>query len=869
MKGYSIHIGINTTNPDVYNNLPSLKAAVNDAKWWQKYAEELDYETLLLTDQEAQSGKILSEIEQRAQTMQPGDIILITYSGHGGTFPNEKPSHLDTESMDQTWCLYDRQLIDDELYEAFKSFKEGTRILIVSDSCHSGTVTKDIETMESPGKINLTEVLIDGIEQSQTSRGFANRKLPAEVEKDILTRDYTSIYVPIQEKFKYKSKRSEVKASVKLLAACQDDQSTYDGEKYGLFTGTLNKLFLQDGFSGNAREIIAKIKKYYTFPHPNCFEYGSVIESFDKGFPFAINIENADTLSGYLNPTQTSVKDIIANNDITTGNVDKNALLLVEFQGEAPQLEEGDQIKIIKQKGTRFTLEALNIPYEQGWTAAHALKLRLKQSGYEATVEPILSFSPADDKRITRASNGDNEYIPEWPPALENPTVKIGWHLDDKHSQLSAAAQKVMAKTGSYVTIGHLDTGYLPGHIGLPEKLRADKEKNFVTGKDEIENQAHDKIDSGNDGHGLGTLCLLAGNNVPFSSTFNEFQGYIGGVPIADVIPMRISDSVVILNTENFCDAIDYALEQGCEVVTMSMAGKPSPRMAKSVNKAYEAGLVIVSAASNCWYAGFFKSLLPKCVLYPAAFQRVIAATGAMYNQKPYDKDFLNTAKGEFTKYMQGSWGPPSSMTRALAAYTPNTPWAENGDKFVRSGGGTSSATPQIAAAAALWIAYHRDELEAKGYYKPGQQWKKIEAVRYALYTSAAKASVFKDWQKYYGNGILRAMDALNIGVPDENLLTKSPEAESSFGGITQILVSFFKNRKLFRDTNTLKPEEEQLSLELMHLLQTDPAFFEDFSHLDMSNTTKAENLISNDDFQKKVLESPFASPYLKEAFVK
>ncbi|WP_165835402.1 hypothetical protein [Chryseobacterium viscerum] len=51
--------------------------------------------------------------------------------------------------------------------------------------------------------------------------------------------------------------------------------------------------------------------------------------------------------------------------------------------------------------------------------------------------------------------------------------------------------------------------------------------------------------------------------------------------------------------------------------------------------------------------------------------------------------------------------------------------------------------------------------------------------------------------------------------------------------------------------------------------MQTDPAFFEDFSHLDMSSTTEAENLINNEDFQKKVLESPFASPYLKEAFIK
>jgi hypothetical protein len=104
----------------------------------------------------------------------------------------------------------------------------------------------------------------------------------------------------------------------------------------------------------------------------------------------------------------------------------------------------------------------------------------------------------------------------------------------------------------------------------------------------------------------------------------------------------------------------------------------------------------------------------PKCVLWPAAFDRVIPATGAMYNHQPYDGDYLLKSKMDFTKYMQGCWGPPSRMKKALAAYTPNTPWASNGDVLARSGGGTSSATPQIAAAAALWIAYHRDDMEAQ-----------------------------------------------------------------------------------------------------------------------------------------------------------
>ena len=46
------------------------------------------------------------------------------------------------DKQDETWCLYDGQLIDDELYFELSRFAAGVRILVLSDSCHSGTVTR-------------------------------------------------------------------------------------------------------------------------------------------------------------------------------------------------------------------------------------------------------------------------------------------------------------------------------------------------------------------------------------------------------------------------------------------------------------------------------------------------------------------------------------------------------------------------------------------------------------------------------------------------------------------------------------------------------------------------------------------------------
>ncbi len=53
--------------------------------------------------------------------------------------------------MDETWVCYDRQLVDDELYELWGKFKSGVRILALSDSCHSGTVTRKIPNLVSGG----------------------------------------------------------------------------------------------------------------------------------------------------------------------------------------------------------------------------------------------------------------------------------------------------------------------------------------------------------------------------------------------------------------------------------------------------------------------------------------------------------------------------------------------------------------------------------------------------------------------------------------------------------------------------------------------------------------------------------------------
>ena len=204
---------------------------------------------------------------------------------------------------------------------------------------------------------------------------------------------------------------------------------------------------------------------------------------------------------------------------------------------------------------------------------------------------------------------------------------------------------------------------------------------------------------------------------------FGVPSGVVGGAPFAGVIPVRVANSVVLFTNSSIAKGIQYAIDNDVDVLSMSMGGVPAQVWVDVVNAAYEAGITLVTAAGNNF--GPFKLRMPRFIVYPARFRRVLAACGVMSDGSPY-ADFADPRK------MGGSYGPDSKMDTALAAYTPNTPWAEYACTSLIGfdGAGTSAATPQIAAAAACWLQKNRGEV-----LKYSKKWMRVEAVRQALLT--------------------------------------------------------------------------------------------------------------------------------------
>ena len=288
-QAHSLHIGLNEVSAAAYAGWTGPLAACEfDAHDMAAIARLQGMKSTLLLTKKGTRANVLSAIRRSAKALAPGDLFFLSYSGHGGQVPDVSGEEAD--KLDETWCLFDGQLIDDELYFELSRFKAGVRILVLSDSCHSGSVVRAARpaagTPEQRPKIMPPAV---GMRVYTAHKAFYD-KLQQEVAKAAggTVSDPDTALAQVAVSGRLTAIVRQFQPSVVLISGCQDNQFSMDGNHNGAFTEQVLQVWNNGGFKGNHAVFHAKVRAGLPpTQSPNLFTLGPAA-AFLKQTPFTI-----------------------------------------------------------------------------------------------------------------------------------------------------------------------------------------------------------------------------------------------------------------------------------------------------------------------------------------------------------------------------------------------------------------------------------------------------------------------------------------------------------------------------------------------------------------------------------------------------
>lgn len=232
-----------------------LKGCVNDAHAWANLlTQHFDFkeeDVQLLLDSQATKENILAGLDEMIAWGKKGDTLVFTNSSHGTYLADEDGD--ETDKYDEALCPYDCEthlIVDDELRIRLDGLKPGVNFIIISDSCHSGTVNK-AQLVNTPDQRRVR---------------FLNPKL---LNKNVLANPY---------KAKPENKKTSQRTRVQnlLLSGCKSIEYSFDalidGDYHGAMTYYALKIIeeaqYQITFAELKKKLNAKLKKEGYNQHP-------------------------------------------------------------------------------------------------------------------------------------------------------------------------------------------------------------------------------------------------------------------------------------------------------------------------------------------------------------------------------------------------------------------------------------------------------------------------------------------------------------------------------------------------------------------------------------------------------------------------
>lgn len=242
-RKYLLAVGVNA-----YASSP-LRGCVNDATGMSELLiGSFGFDgaaSALLTDQTATRANILGAIDRYAGLIEADDLFVFFYSGHGSLFPDQYSLERDeTQALDLSYLrarglnipdgYYDstlvpidagqssarpwgNQILDDELYLRFSRMTaRGATVILISDSCHSGSLARTLEGAGTPKFLDPETAIGARLDTLTAPKGAA------------------------------KSEPRELHGRYLALTSSQDNQtsidSVYENRNQSLFTYALRKV---------------------------------------------------------------------------------------------------------------------------------------------------------------------------------------------------------------------------------------------------------------------------------------------------------------------------------------------------------------------------------------------------------------------------------------------------------------------------------------------------------------------------------------------------------------------------------------------------------------------------------------------------
>lgn len=277
--------------------------------------------------------------------------------------------------------------------------------------------------------------------------------------------------------------------------------------------------------------------------------------------------------------------------------------------------------------------------------------------------------------------------------------------------------------TGEGVIVAIIDTGVA---FDAPDLAGT----NRLTGYDFVNNDADPTDDNGHGTHVAGTVAQTTNNGI----------GVAGVAYDATIMPIKALGASGNGSYADIIKAIIYAVDQGADVINMSLAGRTGTQaLEDAVQYAYDHGVVVVAATGNDGQSA---------VYYPAGYDQYVIAVGAVRVDNTLT-DYSNFGSALDLVAPGGDVGIDQNNDGFGDGVLQQT-FKSSGSGFsYRFFEGTSMASPHVAGVAALLISRERNAL-------PDQ----IENYLTSSARSLGPAN-------QYGAGLVQAADALALVTGD------------------------------------------------------------------------------------------------------